>query len=204
VPTGNFGNVFAGWLLTKMGIKMGGFRVATNQNDVLHRLFDSGNYLLGEVSPSLAPSMDIQVASNFERLLFYFFDGNAERVNEVMKKFRSEGRYAFEDFSISGFSSSSTSDAEIPELIKKVWDEHQYLVDPHTACAFKNLSPSDKAVILATAHPAKFAQVFEQAGLTKPTSPVLNALLDQTPQKYKIGVDSCAVRSFIEQKVKPA
>ena len=147
VPTGNFGNVFAGWLLTKMGIKMGGFRVATNQNDVLHRLFDSGNYLLGEVSPSLAPSMDIQVASNFERLLFYFFDGNAERVNEVMKKFRSEGRYAFEDFSISGFSSSSTSDAEIPELIKKVWVEHQYLVDPHTACAFKNLSSTDKAVI---------------------------------------------------------
>ena len=66
VPTGNFGNVFAGWLLTKMGIVIRGFRVATNQNDVLHRLFDSGEYSLGEVSPSLAPSMDIQVASNFE------------------------------------------------------------------------------------------------------------------------------------------
>jgi threonine synthase len=204
VPTGNFGNVFAGWLLTKMGIQMGGFRVATNQNDVLHRLFDSGNYLLGDVSPSLAPSMDIQVASNFERLLFYFFEGNAVRVNEVMHKFRSEGRYSFEDFSIAGFSSSSTSDSEIPELIQKVWTEHQYLVDPHTACAFKNLSITDRAVILATAHPAKFPQVFEQAGLGKPTSPVLDALLDQSPQKYKISVDSGAVRSFIEKKLKPA
>jgi len=152
----------------------------------------------------LAPSMDIQVASNFERLLFYFFEGNAERVSEVMHKFRSEGRYSFEDFSIAGFSSSSTSDSEIPELIQKVWTEHQYLVDPHTACAFKNLSLTDRAVILATAHPAKFPQVFEQAGLGKPTSPVLDALLDQSPQKYKISVDSGAVRSFIEKKLKPA
>ena len=72
VPTGNFGNVFAGWLLTKMGIVIRGFRVATNQNGVLHRLFDSGEYSLGEVSPSLAPSMDIQVASNFEACFISF------------------------------------------------------------------------------------------------------------------------------------
>ena len=72
VPTGNFGNVFAGWLLSKMNIQIKGFRVATNQNDVLHRLFQSGEYSLEKVSPSLAPSMDIQVASNFERLLYFF------------------------------------------------------------------------------------------------------------------------------------
>ena len=70
-----------------MGIQFGGFRVATNQNDILHRLFGSGEYQLGEVSPSLAPSMDIQVASNFERLLFYFLDGNADQVREVMTTF---------------------------------------------------------------------------------------------------------------------
>ena len=73
VPTGNFGNVFAGWLLTKMGIPIYDFRVATNRNDVLHRLFDTGEYALSKVSPSMAPSMDIQVASNFERLLYFFF-----------------------------------------------------------------------------------------------------------------------------------
>ena len=202
VPTGNFGNVFAGWLLTKMGIKVGGFRVATNQNDVLHRLFDSGKYSLDKVSPSLAPSMDIQVASNFERLLFYFLGGNSEHVNEVMSKFRSEGRYSFEKFSIPGFSSSSTTDEEIPQLIKKIWTEHDYLVDPHTACAFKNLTHDQKAVILATAHPAKFPQVFEQAGLRRPTSPTLDALLNCTPQKYNVSVDPAEVRSFMEQKLK--
>lgn len=203
VPTGNFGNVFAGWLLTRMGIKMGGFRVATNQNDVLHRLFGSGEYQLGEVSPSLAPSMDIQVASNFERLLFYFLDGNADRVREVMKTFRDTGRYEFEKFSIPGFSSSSTTDNEIPQIITKIWNEQNYLADPHTACAFKDLPSHDPAVILATAHPAKFPQVFEDAGLTRPTSPILEDLLHQSPIKYPLQVNSSAVRSFIEQKLNP-
>ena len=106
------GNVFAGWFLTKMGINISEFRVATNQNDVLHRLFKSGEYSLGEVIPSLAPSMDIQVASNFERLLYYFLNGDALRVSDVMKKFREDGKYSFDHFDISGFSSVSA-------LIKK-------------------------------------------------------------------------------------
>ena len=200
VPTGNFGNVFAGWLLTQMNVPIGGFRVATNQNDVLHRLFDSGEYELGSVSPSLAPSMDIQVASNFERLLFYFLEGNSQRVREVMNCFRSEGRYAFENFSIPGFSSSCTTDEEIPKIINNVWNEYKYLVDPHTACAFKDLPKDQHSVILATAHPAKFPQVFEDAGLGTPTSPVLEALLDQQPVKHRVDVNPSSVRSFIENK----
>ena len=201
VPTGNFGNVFAGWLLTKMGIKIGGFRVATNQNDVLHRLFGSGEYKLNNVCPSLAPSMDIQVASNFERLLFYFLDGKPERVNEVMKSFRELGRYDFEKFSVPGFSSSSAMDKEIPEIIRKIWKENNYLVDPHTACAFKGLSPNVPAVILATAHPAKFPQVFEDAGLARPTSPTLEALLDRSITKYNLDFDPLIIRSFMEQNI---
>jgi threonine synthase len=200
VPTGNFGNVFAGWLLTQMNVPMGGFRVATNKNDVLHRLFDSGEYELGSVSPSLAPSMDIQVASNFERLLFYFLEGNSPRVSEVMNCFRSEGRYAFENFSIPGFSSSCTTDKEIPEIIGNIWNEYQYLVDPHTACAFKDLPKDQPSVVLATAHPAKFPQVFEDAGLEIPTSPVLEALLDRKPVKHRVDVNPSSVRSFIENK----
>jgi len=201
VPTGNFGNVFAGWLLTKMGIRFGSFRVAINQNDVLHRLFGSGTYELGAVSPSLAPSMDIQVASNFERLLYYFLDRDSGRVNEVMKRFREDGRYDFEQFSVPGFSSASSTDEEIPGIIRRVWEEHHYLADPHTACAFKGLPVDQPAVILATAHPAKFPEVFEDAGLDRPTAPALQALLKKTPQKYHVGVDSLAVRSFIEQRI---
>jgi threonine synthase len=204
VPTGNFGNVFAGWLLTKMGIPMGGFRVATNQNDVLHRLFASGQYELASVSPSLAPSMDIQIASNFERLLFYFLDGNTERVCEVMQSFRENGKYSFEQFDIPGFSSTSSTDAEIPAIIKKVCQEYSYLVDPHTACAFKDLDKNKDSVILATAHPAKFPDVFSDAGMERPKSPVLESLLDQQPVKYEVGVDASSIKAFIQNKLSQA
>jgi threonine synthase len=198
VPTGNFGNVFAGWLLTKMGIAIRGFRVATNQNDVLHRLFDSGEYSLGEVSPSLAPSMDIQVASNFERLLFFILDGDFGRVREVMNSFREDGRYCFKNFAVDGFSSSSATDPEIPEIIRSVNREYGYLVDPHTACGFKDLPPDENHLVLATAHPAKFPDVYENAGMEKPTSPILQELLGETPVKYDSRVDPSAIRSFIE------
>jgi threonine synthase len=201
VPTGNFGNVFAGWLLTKMGIPVGGFRVATNQNDVMHRLFASGQYELTSVYPSLAPSMDIQIASNFERLLFYFLNGNTERVCEVMQSFRTNGRYSFEQFDIPGFSSSCTTDADIPKIIQKVYKQYSYLVDPHTACAFNDLDEKKHSVILATAHPAKFPSVFSDAGMECPTSPVLEALLDQQPLKYRVGVDSNSIKVFIQNKL---
>ena len=170
---GNFGNVFAGWLLTKMGIAIRGFRVATNQNDVLHRLFHTGEYSLESVVPSHAPSMDIQVASNFERLLFFIFDGDAGRVREVMNSFREKGRYCFENFAAKGFSSSSATDREIPEIIRSVNREYGYLVDPHTACGFKDLPSDEKHLVLATAHPAKFPDVYENAGMEKPTPPIL-------------------------------
>jgi threonine synthase len=199
VPTGNFGNVFAGWLLTKMGINIRGFRVATNQNDVLHRLFHTGEYSLGSVVPSLAPSMDIQVASNFERLLFFILDGDSGRVREVMNRFLQEGRYCFENFAVDGFSSSSVSDLEIPEIIRSVSREYGYLVDPHTACGFKDLRPDEKHLVLATAHPAKFPEVYENAGMEKPTSPILQELLERNPVMYESQVDPSAIRTFIEK-----
>ncbi len=200
VPTGNFGNVFAGWLLTKMGVDFHEFRVATNRNDVLHRLFSTGEYSLGSVSQSLAPSMDIQVASNFERLLYFFLNEDAHKVREVMELFRSEGRYCFERFLGDGFSSSSASDKEIPRLIREVWDQSDYLVDPHTACAFKDLQDNRPSMILATAHPAKFPKVYEQAGMEVPKTAVLEELLAKTPRTYRLSVDSKSVRSFIEER----
>lgn len=201
VPTGNFGNVFAGWLLTKMGIGISEFRVATNQNDVLHRLFSSGKYSIGEVEPSLAPSMDIQVASNFERLLYYVLDKDSSKVVEVMKSFRSSGKYSFENFDLPGFSSVSTTDDEIPQLIKSIRDDFGYLVDPHTACAFKDLDPDRKAVVLATAHPAKFPSVYEQSGMEVPVSPALDKLKNRDPLYYEVSVDTESIRAFILEKL---
>ncbi|HSH09348.1 MAG TPA: threonine synthase, partial [Oceanipulchritudo sp.] len=95
VPTGNFGNVLAGWWAQKMGLPVKGFRIATNQNDILYRLFTTGCYRIGEVRPSTAPSMDIQIASNFERFLYFHENGNPQRVREIMDEFKRTGDYTF-------------------------------------------------------------------------------------------------------------
>ena len=201
VPTGNFGNVFAGWLLTKMKLPIKGFQVATNQNDVLHRLFKYGQYSLSEVSQSLAPSMDIQIASNFERLLYFILDGDTQKLTHIMAIFSKEGKYCFDNFQVDGFSSSSVSDDEIPEIIRNVQEKYDYLVDPHTACAFKDLKNSEKYLILATAHPAKFPNVYETASLPQPKSVVLEELKEKKSVKFSIGSNADAIRSFIEDKI---
>ena len=201
VPTGNFGNVFAGWLLTKMNLPIKGFQVATNQNDVLHRLFKYGQYSLSEVSQSLAPSMDIQVASNFERLLYFILDGDTQKLTQIMAIFAKEGKYCFDDFQIDGFSSSTVSDDEIPEIIRNVQDNYDYLVDPHTACAFKDLKTSEKYLILATAHPAKFPKVYEKASLSEPKSAILEELKEKKRVKFSIDSSAHAIRSFIEDRI---
>ena len=106
VPTGNFGNVLAGWLVQRMGLPIKGFRVATNQNDILHRLFQAGTYQLDEVAPSVAPSMDIQVASNFERFLYYAEGCDPKKVREIIQTFKETGKYVFKNFDRTGFTSS--------------------------------------------------------------------------------------------------
>ena len=201
VPTGNFGNVFAGWLLTKMNLPIKGFQVATNQNDVLHRLFRTGQYALDSVSPSLAPSMDIQVASNFERLLYYVLDGDSEKVRNIMSTFAVKGKYSFEDFSLKDFKSSSVIDNEIPAIIRDVQNKYNYTVDPHTACGFKDLSPSEKYIVLATAHPAKFPKVFEEARLNIPQNDVLEALKEKEVIKYTVATSSKEIQRFIKNRI---
>ena len=132
VPTGNFGNVLAGWMLQKMGVPIRGFRVATNQNDILHRLFTTGEYRMGDVVPSLAPSMDIQVASNFERFLYYSSGRDADKVKAVMRAIRTQGVYRFEGFDRDTFTSTRCDDSEIPGIIRSVHGSYGYIVrSPH-------------------------------------------------------------------------
>ena len=116
-----------------------------------------------------------------------------------MELFRSEGRYCFERFLGNGFSSSSP-DKEIPRLIREVWDQSDYLVDPHTACAFKDLQDNRPSMILATAHPAKFPKVYEQAGMKVPANRCFGGVAAKTPRTYWLSVDSKSVRSFIEER----
>jgi threonine synthase len=200
VPTGNFGNVLAGWMLQKMGVPIRGFKVATNQNDLLHRLFATGEYRLGAVLPSLAPSMDIQVASNFERFLYYSLGRDADRVKAVMREIREKGVYRFPEFDRDTFTSSSCSDAEISGIIRRVHEAHGYIVDPHTACAFKGVDGTRPSVVLATAHPAKFPEAIRDAIGIAPTHPSLEALKDRPIVRHKIVADAAAIRGFIEAR----
>jgi threonine synthase len=200
VPTGNFGNVLAGWMLQKMGVPIHGFRVATNQNDILHRLFTTGEYRVGAVRPSLAPSMDIQVASNFERFLYYSAGRDPERVRRVMAQLKATGVYRFENFDKDTFTSSRCDDTEIPGIIRQVHRAYGYIVDPHTACAFKDLDASRPSVVLATASPAKFPETIRAAIGIEPKDPSLEALKSRPVVKVKIVADAAAIRAFIESR----
>ncbi len=197
VPTGNFGNVFAGWLLARMGLPVHGFKVATNRNDILHRLFNTAEYRSEAVHPSLAPSMDIQVASNFERFLYYALDENPTRVKAVMAQIKATGVYRFDVLNKAAFSSSRATDEEITAIIRQVYDRYHYIVDPHTACAFKELNPARTSVVLATAHPAKFPDAIKAATGQTPTHPTLEALKARPIVKHRLPADATAIKAFI-------
>ncbi len=197
VPTGNFGNILAGWMTSKMGLPVKHFKIATNQNDILWRLFNTGEYKLDRVSPSLAPSMDIQVASNFERFLYYLVGEDSAKVREIMKTFLQSGEYSFESFDRDAFSASRSDDEIILNNIKHIKSQYGYTVDPHTATAFTEDDPTKTRVIMATAHPAKFLQAMEASIGEATTHPVLEALKSRDPVKYELTSDAELIRHFI-------
>lgn len=198
VPTGNFGNILAGWMVQKMGMPAQSFKVATNQNDILYRLFTSGQYEVTEVLKSLAPSMDIQVASNFERFLYYSLGSDSNRVCAVMDAFKHFGVYQFEDFDADIFNASRMNDGEIPRAISQVYQDYQYVIDPHTACAFKAIDSGLTSVVLSTAHPAKFPETIEQAIGVASINPTLEALKLCQPNTPHLASDDIAgVQTYI-------
>ncbi len=197
VPTGNFGNVLAGWMLQKMGVPIRGFKVATNQNDILYRMFTTGEYRVGSVEPSLAPSMDIQVASNFERFIYFAVGRDPAKVREVMDTFKRTGAYKFEQFNRDTFSASRCTDAEIPGIIQRVYRDYGYVADPHTACGFKELSADRVNVVLSTASPAKFPDTIRTAIGVEPTHPSLEALKSKPIVKHRLNADATVIRDFI-------
>ncbi|HRE83931.1 MAG TPA: threonine synthase [Opitutaceae bacterium] len=200
VPTGNFGNVLAGWMLQKMGVPLRSFRVATNQNDILYRLFTTGDYQVSTVTPSLAPSMDIQVSSNFERFLYFNVGRNPAKVREIMETFKTTGRYRFDSFDRDTFTASRCTDAEIAGLIRDTYQRWNYIVDPHTACGFKDISTDRPSVILSTASPAKFPETIITAIGVEPTDPSLEHLKTRPLEKSLLPASVAAVRAFVDAR----
>ena len=170
VPTGNFGDVYAGYIAKKMGLPIDKLIVATNENDILCRVINSGEYRPSEVKPSLSPSMDIQVASNFERLLFDVLKSDDQKVSKSMKNLNDNGYFKLEKDEIKkikeNFSAEKISDADTLRIIKDFFMNYGFILDPHTATAVgasykvKNRS---KTIVLGTAHPYKFLETIKLA-----------------------------------------
>lgn len=199
VPTGNFGNIFAGWMVHQMGLPVDQFIVATNQNDLLYRLFNSGEYHPDVVHPSHAPSMDIQVASNFERFLYYHNEKDAKATLAQMERFKKDGSLTIPNFNSSNFSATRSTDEDILANIRRVKEDYDYVIDPHTACGFQDLDPERTHVILATAHPAKFPEIIKKAIGETPTEPSLNALKKKKKVTFPLEATTAAVRQFLEE-----
>ena len=168
VPTGNFGDVFAGYLAKQMGLPINKLIVATNENDILHRAISKGDYVSKEVKETLSPSMDIQLASNFERLIYYVNNLDSSKTAEIMKKVK-QNSYQIEknnlDIIQKDFLSERCNAKETLDIIKKKYEENNIILDPHTAVgvgAVHKLSIHD-CVVLSTAHPCKFPDAIKNA-----------------------------------------
>jgi threonine synthase len=200
VPTGNFGNVLAGWLAHKMGLPGCTFRVATNQNDILYRYFTSGDYSQGDVVPSHAPSMDIQAASNFERYLYYLVGQDTEKVCDIMARMKA-GQPVSLPRPAADFRATRMDDATISGAISQMWKDWHYVMDPHTACAFTDMAEDRVSIVLSTASPAKFPDVVKDATGTEPTHPILESLKSRTLQTHPLTAHAEAVKTFVRAHV---
>lgn len=211
VPTGNFGDIYAGYVAKKMGLPIEQLIIATNQNDILARTLTSGEYTIETVKPSLSPSMDIQISSNFERLLFDLHGGDGAASNKLMQDFRQQKKITLAPLALAGlraeFAAASADDIETKNTIKQCYNQTGELLDPHTAVGLcvgnkvqKNLHTP--LIVLATAHPAKFPDAVEQASGIRPILPQHLANLFSRQEKFtQLTNDANKVKEFIETKI---
>ena len=210
VPTGNFGDVFAGYVAARMGLPVAKLIVATNVNDILHRALSAGDYSVGSVVATAAPSMDIQVSSNFERLLFDMHDRDGTALAGAMRGFESERRLAIPEAHRAGTAQLLASERVAPEemalAMRRTAAEAAMLIDPHTAIGLAAARsaglPADVPVVtLATAHPAKFPDAVERATGQRPVLPPrLAGLFDRAERYDTLPAELEAIESFVSDR----
>ena len=209
VPTGNFGDVYAGYLSKKMGLPINKLIVATNQNDILHRAISKGKYEMETVSETISPSMDIQIASNFERLIYDLNNFDDVKTKNIMNKINKEGKYIISKDNLNkiskDFLSESMSEKEVMNIIKEVHVKHGIVLDPHSAIAFGAMKKFDlegSNVVLATAHPCKFPDAINQSINIKPKLPEeLMYIMDEN-ENYDIIPNSLdKTKKYIKEKI---
>ncbi len=191
VPTGNFGNVFAGWVARKMGLPIAQLIIGSNRNDILTRFVETGEMRMRPVEPSLSPAMDIQVSSNFERLLFELWGRDGARVAKTMDRFRKTGAFQGDNALIAGmrgaFDAARLDDDATLAVIRDIHATTGTLVDPHTAIGIhaaraRRRDPRVPTICIATAHPAKFPDAVEKASGIRPDLPARLAGLFERPE----------------------
>jgi len=211
VPTGNFGNVLAGWAARQMGLPIRRLLVGSNRNDILVRFFASGRMEIGDVFTTLSPSMDIQVSSNFERYLFELYDRDAVAIATMMKRLRDERRFVVDDGRLATacelFDAVRCDDEETKRVIREVHAESGRLIDPHTAIGVAAARKAGAAaegpiVAIATAHPAKFPDAVEAATGVRPVLPEPLADLLTRVERYDVlPVDLERLRATIADRL---
>jgi threonine synthase len=213
VPTGNFGNVYAGYAAHQMGLSDAKLIVASNQNDILTRFFEAGDMSIAPVRPSFSPSMDIQISSNFERLLFDLFDRDGAAVADAIGKFRETGTLPdgarLRAAAGAVFAGFRTVDADTLATIRETHAANGILLDPHTAVglgAARQMAPDGtQRIVLATAHPAKFPDAVEKATGVRPELPApLADLFDREERCDTLANDLATVQSYVRDKVPEA
>ncbi|SFF75257.1 threonine synthase [Novosphingobium sp. CF614] len=213
VPTGNFGDVFAGYVAARMGLPVARLIVATNVNDILHRALSSGDYSQGTVTPTAAPSMDIQVSSNFERLLFDLGGRDGKAMAEQMAGFEATRTMQLTNAQREGaaalFQSARADAGEMAQAIRWAWEMCGELIDPHTACGLfaaraAGIAAGTPVVTLATAHPAKFPEAVERATGHRPSLPArVGDLFDREEKCVDLPGEYEAIAAFVAEHASP-
>ena len=214
VPTGNFGNIYAGYLAKSIGAPINRLIAATNRNDILYRFFNTGALEKNTVVPSLSPSMDIQVSSNLERLMFEAFHRDSARVRSFMADFQNSGKVTvpknIQNSLAETFAAMRCDDKQTLDVIKDTYKKYNYLLDPHSATGVHAMQAymeaedykGEDVITLATAHPAKFPEAVGKATGHSPNLPVFMDGLFEKQERYDIlPNDLDKVKTYILQRV---
>jgi len=209
VPTGNFGDVYAGYLSKKMGLPVNKLIVATNQNDILHRAISKGKYEVEAVIETNSPSMDIQIASNFERLIYDLNDSEDNETKKIMTEIKEKGKYIIPDDIMKkidkDFLSASVSEKEVLDIIKEIHGKYNIVLDPHSATGFgalKKINIEGNNVVLATAHPCKFPEAIDKSIGIKPNLPDELKYVMSEKENYDIISNNLnKIKKYIKEKI---
>ena len=209
VPTGNFGDIYSGYIAKKMGLGIDKLIVATNENDILQKVINTGEYKPGQVKPSLSPSMDIQISSNFERLLFDIVNEDDKRVSSLMNDLSSKGFFKLNKEEVEiikkDFCAEKINDKDTLSIIKEIDSKSNFIIDPHTATAVgaaKKINNLSNTVILGTAHPYKFLETVKMATGKDVQTPIQLSKIVDKKEKYDILENNISeIKNYILEKI---